>query len=137
MTSQQKLGMYAAIEKHGKDLLKLFPNAKIKDPIALCKTLHRLEIKANRAATDYCNTGEQSAHDLGEALTDKAAAILGVSAENGISVFFNGDARGYALKIGGINNRDLSSFNDNIRIYKDWGGYGIVAPDFTPQTEVK
>ena len=48
--------------------------------------------------------------------------------ENDFNIFVNGDCRGYALKI----------FDDYIRknditIYRDWGGYGIIAPDFTPQ----
>jgi hypothetical protein len=130
--------MYAAIEKHGENLLKIFPNAKITDPVKLCKALHRLELKANRAATDYCNTGERAHYDLGEAITEKAAAILQGSGTLAIGVFFNSDARGYALKLGGgSERRDLSSWDQDINIYKDWGGYGIVAPDFTPSSEME
>jgi hypothetical protein len=38
-------------------------------------------------------------------------------------IFFNGDARGYALKIN-------DEFVKDKEIFKDWGGYGIIAPDF-------
>jgi hypothetical protein len=136
MTQEQKKGMYAKIEKHGRDLLALFPNATIKDPLALCKALRRLEVKAHRAAENWCNTGEESAHDMGEACANKAAAILQGSGTLAVGVFFNGDARGYALKLaGGSQRRDLSSWDQNISIYKDWGGYGIIAPDFTPSED--
>ena len=39
----------------------------------------------------------------------------------------NGDARGYALKI-----PDNYMRENNIRLFTDWGGNGILAPDFTP-----
>ena len=44
-------------------------------------------------------------------------------------IFVNGDARGYSLKI-------LEEFTtalrnrSNVNIFRDWGGFGIVAPDF-------
>ena len=38
-------------------------------------------------------------------------------------VFLNGDPRGYALKL-------CDQFSKDKIIYKDWGGYGIIAPDF-------
>ena len=40
-------------------------------------------------------------------------------------LFCNGDARGYALKID-----DEYIRNNNFNIHRDWGGYGIIAPDF-------
>ena len=41
-------------------------------------------------------------------------------------LFVNGDARGYALKI-----MDSYVMERRLDIYKDWGGYGIIAPDLT------
>ena len=38
-------------------------------------------------------------------------------------MFLNTDARGYALKF-------FEDFSKNKSIHKDWGGYGLVAPDF-------
>ena len=38
-------------------------------------------------------------------------------------MFFNFDARGYALKF-------FEDFSKDKPIHKDWGGYGIIAPDF-------
>jgi hypothetical protein len=40
-------------------------------------------------------------------------------------IFLNGDARGYALKI-----QDDYVRDNNLDIHKDWGGYGILAPEF-------
>lgn len=41
-------------------------------------------------------------------------------------VFVNGDPRGYTLKID-------DKYKDKMHkagVYRDWGGYGIIAPDF-------
>ena len=52
----------------------------------------------------------------------KVSQILSTSEEN---IYINGDPRGYALKFS-------SSFtNSNLDfMYRDFGGYGIIAPDF-------
>lgn len=44
-----------------------------------------------------------------------------------VPVFLNGDPRGYALKIEDEWLRD----RPEVRIHKDWGGYGIIAPDLS------
>ncbi len=143
MITKQKAEMYAAIKRHGENLLALFPKAKIKSPVELCKALHRLEAKAHKAAENWCNGYEYTAdgadldgddeywYDEGIRLAEKAAAILGEPVDL-VRVAFNGDARGYALKI-----KNLPGVPDHnaaipSNIYKDWGGYGIIAPDFTP-----
>ena len=41
------------------------------------------------------------------------------------NIFVNGDCRGYALKID-----DKYIRENNIKLHCDWGGYGIIAPDF-------
>ena len=38
-------------------------------------------------------------------------------------MFLNTDARGYALKF-------FEDFSKDKTIHKDWGGYGLIAPDF-------
>jgi len=147
MNTKDKKEMYAAIERHGKNLLALFPNATIKDPIALCKALRRLEMKAHKAAENWCNgapapKGESAIgiydywHGVGEKCAEKADKILGESSKGNedIGIIFNGDARGHALKISAVEH-DFCGLPDTAEcreIYKDWGGYGIIAPDFTP-----
>ena len=147
MTTKQKAEMYAAVKHHGENLLALFPNAKIKDPIALCKALRRLEVKAHKAAENWCNgtpgpKAPAAEHDsdywgdVGERQVEKAVKLLGGASKGNedIGIIFNGDARGYALKISAVEH-DFCGLPDTAEcraIYKDWGGYGIIAPDFTP-----
>lgn len=44
-----------AIETHGKNLLRIFPNATEQDPLALCKKLRRIETVAHRNSEAFCN----------------------------------------------------------------------------------
>lgn len=120
--------MYKQIEAHGQKLLKVFPNAIEKNPVDLCKKLHRLENRAHRLATDYCNGDNGVTTDNWQEkcapILESLDAILRFSSE-GIPVFLNGDARGYALKI-----RDEYVRDHSLDIHRDWGGYGIIAPEF-------
>lgn len=138
--------MYARIEKHGMDLLTLFPNATIKDPVKLCKALLRLENKAHNHAINYCNgtmpaykdsnngrgtmvIDDDYHYNQGEKCADKAAKILGVCCYTApLVIKYNGDPRGYSLKLVEYDKYGEKSITANI--YKDWGGYGILAPDF-------
>ena len=144
MTTKQKAEMYAAIKRHGENLLALFPNAKIKSPVDLCKALRRLEVKAHKAAENWCNgincgaDGEKQ-HTAGQNLAEKAVELLGAAAPGNedIGIIFNGDARGYALKISAVEH-DFCGLPDTAEcryLCKDWGGYGIIAPDFTPRND--
>lgn len=120
MNTKQRKSMYAAIESHGKQLLAIFPSAKERDPVALCKRLRRYETRANNAAVKYCNGEIESGAWEAESVRTATAvnALLGDD-----RVWVNGDPRGYALKI------DLA---DGEQLHRDWGGYGIIAPDLTP-----
>lgn len=120
MTKHDK--MYQEIENHGENLNAIFHTGL--GNIELCKKLHRLEVKAHRLATDYCN-GENGVNsenwdELCKPILKQVIKILG-----DCPVFLNGDARGYALKIS-----DEYVREHNLTIFKDWGGYGILAPDF-------
>ena len=123
-----KAEMYNRIEKHGKDLLAIFPVASERDPIKLCKKLFRLENKANRIATSYCN-GDIDGEKWGKFAYEtkkKLCSILGLPKGMDFYPFVvNGDPRGYALKIGSEH-----VFGNNWEICRDMGGYGIIAPDF-------
>lgn len=46
---------YEAIEKHGRNLLAIFPRATETDPVKLCKKLRRLEAKAYAISLHACN----------------------------------------------------------------------------------
>ena len=120
---------YDRINAHGqrlKNIFKLDPNI---DPVKLCKQLFRLENKAHKLAEDYCN-GIIYADDYDVKtiqILKKVCKILNIPYEAN-RVFVNGDPRGYALKFTSRYSKYLRSCN--INIHQDWGGYGIIAPDF-------
>lgn len=119
--------MYSKIQKHGEQLNAIFKTDL--DPITLCKRLRSLEYKMSRAATQYSNGDMDSDEEdkIEQEILGKVDKLLGFKAKK-IPVFINSDPRGYALKIDDDwvrNNRDKTP------IYSDFGGYGILAPDFT------
>lgn len=125
MTNEQKEKMYQDIEQHGTNLLGIFPNAKEQEPVKLCKALHLYESKAALIALNLCNGVFEIDEQLPELDSIKAKVInlLGTPAES--TVFINLDPRGYTLKL-------TSEFSADKNIHRDWGGFGILSPDFTP-----
>jgi len=124
MNAKQR--MYMRIEKHGNDLKTIFNLDG--DPIQLSKKIHMIEVKAHRLATDFCNGDNGITTETWEPATEKILTALDKVLnfkKQGIPVFVSGDARGYALKID-----DEYVRKYNLDIYKDWGGYGILAPEF-------
>jgi hypothetical protein len=122
MNAKQR--MYQRIEKHGNDLKRIF-NLDM-DAIKLSKKVHGLEVKAARIALDYCNGYiDMDVKEKGEEAILKALdKVLNFTVQN-IPVFFNGDPRGYTLKID-----DEYVRVNQLDIYRDWGGYGILSPEF-------
>ena len=119
MTEKQR----QAIERHGENLNKIFNTGL--DPVKLCKKLISIERKAHNQAEDYCNgamTMDQW-EDFEISLLERLDKILNFT-ERKILVFINGDPRGYALKI-----HDKYIRDNDITIHRDWGGYGIIAPE--------
>jgi len=120
--------LYSRITKHGQNLKAMFNLNRDIDPVKLCKRLLRLEKKAHKLAVDFCNGviyADDYDYQVSRILT-KVETILNnnyLRANN--IIFMNGDARGYALKID-----DEYIKNNNFNIHRDWGGYGIIAPDF-------
>ena len=120
--------MYDRINKHGEDLKRIFKLDPSINPIKLCKQLFRLENKAHRLAEDYCN-GIIYADDYDVQTSQILTKVENILKDNYLRannvIFANGDPRGYALKI-----RSEYVKNNNLDIHRDWGGYGIIAPDF-------
>lgn len=118
--------MYKRIALHGNNLLAIFPDATIPTPTPLCKKLRQLELKATRYTEKLCNGGTRP--DLSEAerkleiIELQVKKILNIKDDN--TFFINRDPRGYALKLS-------EEYSKDKKIYKDWGGYGILAPDFS------
>jgi hypothetical protein len=138
---------------HSESLTELFPNAD-RSGEALVRFVRRLELKMNRLAVCYCNgytreytnTGHSLNWDFSrresywewrencrydsthwEADCNKALKLLtkvtGASGSLKDSLVINGDARGYTLKICKEYVED-----NNMQIYTDLGGSGILAP---------
>ena len=119
--------MIEQIKQHGENLKTLF-NVDI-DGDTLSRKIHRIEVKAHRLSTDYCNGVIDG--DKWEIETEKILKTLDKVLNfksQGIPVFVNGDARGYALK---IDDSFITGYKSKGGIiYTDWGGYGILAPEF-------
>ena len=139
MKATEKIKMYEDIQRHGDNLNAIFNTGL--DSIRLSKKLHSLEKKAHFATTCLCNTNtldlmelsrynqeveqatEEQQNKFFDAIRKKVVNILGEKSKD--MFFINFDPRGYALKL-------KSEFVKDLNIYKDFGGSGIIAPDFTP-----
>tara|TARA_B000000557_G_scaffold84782_1_gene68031 strand:- start:579 stop:980 length:402 start_codon:yes stop_codon:yes gene_type:complete len=127
-TANKKIELYARIKKHGEDIKKIFSLPADTDPIKLCKSLRRLESTAEIIQEVHGNGFYELASKQEAALMIKLKALL---MPNGtpeeflkFGIFLNTDPRGYALKI------PDDIVKDNAwTIHKDWGGFGIIAPD--------
>lgn len=117
MTAQQEKD----ILEHGHNLLAIFTQCE-KEPMALCRIVRKFERAAHDLATDSCN-GEVPGY---EAQQDETLRLLNSALGNdgSVPVFINGDPRGYALKI-----EDEWMRANKAKLYGDWGGYGIIAPE--------
>lgn len=126
------VGKKKTIAAHMARLAAFFPKVEEGDAQALYKLLRALEKRSGKLAEAMCNTplsetiiDRQRARILDELdriLDYRAAGFAG-------DVFLNLDPRGYALKINDAKMRELWE-SRQIRIESDWGGYGIIAPEF-------
>jgi len=129
------------IAEHGRRLLAIFPNATEQDPVKLCKKLRHFEAEGQAIGVRLCN-GPEWIDKYGHA--DPAGAdrectlvlrkvyklltgsFLAGHDGRSVPIFLNRDPRGYALKI-----RDDWMRANNVQLERDWGGYGIIAPEIT------
>lgn len=93
------------------------------------RKLHRIEATAHRWAEDECNydISEAESERRDKAILDRVDRILRFRAQS-IPVIYDGDPRGYALKIDDAWMREHRDITEGM--VTDWGGYGILAPDF-------
>lgn len=125
-TQAKKQKLYELITIHGERVKKFFNMPASTDPIALCKQLRRLEVKAQQVQ-DIHAQGEYELSAIKEAgIMCKLKNLLmpDSTPEEFLNkkIFLNTDQRGYALKI-----------SDEVvkghKFYRDWGDFGIIAPD--------
>ena len=78
-------------------------------------------------ATDWCNgdISEERYFKGCDDVLNRVNEVLNFRVQD-IPVFFNSDPRGYALKIS-----DKYTKEKDLQIEKDWGGYGIISPDYS------
>jgi hypothetical protein len=143
----------AMIREHGEGLIRFFgldPN--LVDPINLCKKLQTIENKAHEITTQLCNGFPELDHESQEdhiaELEIKLCRIEGKVQDLLESyqrprqfkkinaIFINHDPRGYALKLDTETIEYFEELGEDFP-HKDWGGYGIIAPDLTSDIEYK
>lgn len=89
------------------------------------RTLRSLERIANHNAERACNDGDftEAQHDAADKwVSVRVAKLFGGTLPKGF--FINHDPRGAALKL----DNETVTIPDGM--HKDWGGYGILAPDW-------
>jgi hypothetical protein len=124
--ASKKDAMYARIESHGRKLLAIYPDAMETDPVKLCKRLRVLEGKGHRFGLQLCNGPEFSSEEESDNVSFRILNAVRCLLGDGPEVFLNRDPRGYALKI-------RSESAKGLDIAKDWGGYGLIAPDLSDE----
>lgn len=115
------------ILKHGLALKRIFPATADIGPVTLVEELQALEREAHRSAERECNDPNYTPEQIRRkeaSIVKRLEALLGIEA-SGVPVFLNSDPRGYALKI-----KDGYVREHKLDIDRDWGGYGILAPEF-------
>lgn len=141
----------AMIREHGEGLIRFFgldPN--LVDPIGLCKKLRRLENKAHQITTRLCNGFPDLYAEVQAKVTEYLESELDKieqkvrdflesyqrprSFKKINAIFINHDPRGYALKIDDETVRYFEELGEQFP-HKDWGGFGILAPDLTSDIE--
>ncbi len=131
-----------AVQKHGETLLRAFPNATEKNPVALCKKLRRIETSISKIILAYSSdnsagiTTDTLDHECQMALI-RAGNLLGLD-KHGIALaglVVNRDPRGHALKLDSDYSGWFKDWQEAQRlqhlttIHEDWGNNGILAPD--------
>ena len=127
-TANKKIEMYARIKKHGEDIKKIFSLPADTDPIKLCKRLRKLEVQAMRIVSIHGRGQyEEAAKREAQLMINLKNVLMPYSTPEEFlkfGIFLNTDPRGYALKI-----PDDIVKENAWTIHKDWGEFGILAPD--------
>lgn len=96
--------------------------------VEIYNELRVLERRAHSITTKMCNglgNNDTLQNQLDKILSKVCTYFYPTMKE---SIFINHDARGYAIKFTIIQTNHLIAMG--IKPHTDWGGYGILAPDF-------
>jgi hypothetical protein len=123
MKKAEKEAMYDNIQRHGEALLELFPEARERRPIELCKSLRRLERKAS-----YLRNSPDK-YDGWLKVKRSVERILGADRCQyyGLFIEHNEERGPYMLKL-----ENKTRFS---QLPTDAWGCGLVAPDFSPDQQ--
>lgn len=95
----------------------------------LSNKLRRIEIELQKPLLDFCNGDFIGTYDDLDKITDNAEKEIQKLFNNKLQgLHINRDPRGYALKIDDEVNRTIYK---DIDLNRDWGGYGLLAPEIT------
>jgi hypothetical protein len=89
--------------------------------------LRNIEFRASRDSEKYCNGGIDT-NQFGERAEGYKEEVQALFNGNLKGLKINSDCRGYALK---IHDETMANEYKEIRLNKDWGGYGLLAPEIT------
>jgi hypothetical protein len=103
----------------GKDYSNEGKYAPYYEGLKIFQKLRRVENFANRMTTAECN-GEATPEGWEDKVRDSVKKIFGREVAG---FFVNGDPRGYTLKVREEQAKEAG-------LHKDWGGYGILAPEY-------
>lgn len=120
--NEKRAAMMERIATHGRNLIKAYALPDDTDPMELCRKLRLIEGRMNRAAERACNLPDQD-KNLSRAVLTAEGSVLRLLGRVPTGFFVNTDPRGYALKI--------ETEHTPTGIHRDWGGYGILAPDLS------
>ena len=128
------------LERHYQTLEQLARFCGVTEPNGkkISVNLLKLEHEAHKACEWYCNGVDVFGVEFGE---DRLDAVLEPIKEKVLKLFggklpgffINQDPRGYALKIQDdiVRNYADAGVTPFINIQRDWGGYGLLAPEIT------
>ena len=122
-TRTKQVIMYDRIRDHGENLQAIFGLEDV-EAVVLSKKLLRLESRMGLLYEGYCN-GTIEYHEVEEREAEVRKSLIKLLGRDNVEklIVFNRDPRGHALKI-------RSEFASDMRIHRDMGGYGILAPTF-------
>lgn len=114
-------------QQHAAHIASIYPQTVTIPSLALCRKLRRLEVETRAHAVKRCN-GEITDAQWDAVAADTYRKLRDLLGPQRIQtdpeyLYINADARGYALK--------LVDLPRDATLYRDMGGDGILAPDFS------
>jgi hypothetical protein len=114
--------------RHVCDLQTMVGLSSYHEAYELYEKLHRLEARIHRENEEDCNGTNGLTEKQEERRDARRFKSFQSLLPNVPGLFVNGDPRGYSLKMHVKETEELRL--KGIKLYTDWGRYGILAPEF-------